>query len=302
MTYANGDSISCEYEKFDSPVKIVYNDTGKIAKNDYSADGALAKVTYGTDTASDMNYLFEYDSSGRIVPCLVSCASLISESITTAIEESGEYTTVSVWLGKRVNSVAYRENQNGLIIHSSNHNNAVYNCIYSLEDITIVRKKKKYVLAEGYVVVVVMGLLTIFKLLLAPYARWPLPKGLAVVVMTFILFTCGRHYVFSETGIKAYLLGIRIRNVPWSDVGRLILFHNETARKKENYGVYLVVEKQNCNAPFLDDGNAADARSFFFMNPDVFRIPLYRKDPQITLDKIEQFRKIDDTYIWLRDE
>ena len=57
-------------------------------------------------------------------------ASLISEAITTAIEESGEYTTVSVWLGERVNSVAYRENQNGLIIHSSNHNNAVYNCIY----------------------------------------------------------------------------------------------------------------------------------------------------------------------------
>ena len=165
------------------------------------------------------------------------------------------------------------------------------------------RKKKKYVLAEGYVIAIMLGLLEICLLLMAPYVRRPASsKGIAMIVMIYILFTFGRHYVFSETGIKAYLLGIRIRNVPWSDVGRLILFHNETARKKENYGVYLVVEKQNCNAPLLDDGNAADARSFFFMNPDVFRIPLYRKDPQITLDKIEQFRKIDDTYIWLRDE
>ena len=99
-------------------------------------------------------------------------------------------------------------------------------------------KKKKYVLAHGYIFVVAFGLLTIYLLLLAPYARWPLPKGLAVVVMAWILFTCGRHYVFSETGIKAYLLGIRIRNVPWSDVGRLILFHNETAKQKKNYEVY----------------------------------------------------------------
>ncbi len=67
MTYANGDSVSYEYDKFDRPVKIVYNDTEKVVNNYYSADGALAKVTYGTGAASDMNYLFEYDSSGRIV-------------------------------------------------------------------------------------------------------------------------------------------------------------------------------------------------------------------------------------------
>ena len=59
MTYANTDSISYEYDKFDRPVKIVYNDTGKVVNNYYSADGALAKVTYGTGTASDMNYLWE---------------------------------------------------------------------------------------------------------------------------------------------------------------------------------------------------------------------------------------------------
>ena len=163
-------------------------------------------------------------------------------------------------------------------------------------------KKKKYVLAHGYIVVVVIGLLTIFLLLLAPYARLPLPKGVAVVVMACILFMCGRHYVFSETGIKAYLLGIRIRNVPWSDVGRLIVFHNETAGQKKNYGVYLVVEKRNCDPPFPEDGNAKDVHSFFFMNPDAFKIDISHKDLQIPIDAIEQFRKIDDTYIWLRDE
>ncbi len=67
MTYANQDSVSYEYDKFDRPVKIVYNDTGKVVNNYYSADGALAKVTYGNGTASDMSYLFEYDSSGRVV-------------------------------------------------------------------------------------------------------------------------------------------------------------------------------------------------------------------------------------------
>ena len=163
-------------------------------------------------------------------------------------------------------------------------------------------KKKKYVLAEGYVIAIMLGLLEIYLLLMAPYVRRPLPKGIAVVVMAWILFTCGRHYVFSETGIKAYLLGIRIRNVPWSDVGRLILFHNETARKKENYGVYLVVEKRNCDPPFPEDGNAKDVHSFFFMNPDAFKIDISHKDLQIPIDAIEQFRKIDDTYIWLRDE
>jgi hypothetical protein len=159
-------------------------------------------------------------------------------------------------------------------------------------------KKKKYVLAHGYIVVVLIGLLTIFLLLLAPNARGrPSP-----LVMPFILFTCGRHYVFSETGIKAYLLGIRIRNVPWSDVGRLIVFHNETARQKKNYGVYLVVEKRNCDPPFPDDGNAKEVHSFFFMNPDAFKIDISHKDPQIPIDAIEQFRKIDDIYFWLRDE
>jgi hypothetical protein len=164
-------------------------------------------------------------------------------------------------------------------------------------------KKKKYILAEGYILVIAMGLLQIFLLLLAPYARRPATsKGFAVVVMTYMLFTFGRHYVFSETGIKVYILGIRIRNVLWSDVGRLILFHNETARQKKNYGVYLVVEKRNCDPPFPDEGNAKEVHSFFFMNPDAFKIPLLHKDLQIPIDAIEQFRKIDDTYFWLRDE
>ena len=164
-------------------------------------------------------------------------------------------------------------------------------------------KKKKYILAKSYVVVIAMGLMQICLLLMAPYARRPATsKEIAVVVMAYILFTYGRHYVFSETGIKAYLLGIRIRNVPWSDVGRLILFHNETARQKKYYGVYLVVEKRNCDPPFPDEGNAKEVHSFFFMNPDAFKINISHKDPQISIDAIEQFRKIDDTYFWLRDE
>jgi hypothetical protein len=63
-----------------------------------------------------------------------------------------------------------------------------------------------------------------------------------------------------------------------------------------------VVEKQDCDPPFPDDGNAKDVHSFFFMNSNAFKIPLHHKDLQIPIDAIEQFRKIDDTYIWLRDE
>lgn len=67
MTYANGNSISYEYDKFDRPVKIVYNDTGEIVNYYYSADGTLSKVSYQNGSTSSMNYLFEYDSNGRMV-------------------------------------------------------------------------------------------------------------------------------------------------------------------------------------------------------------------------------------------
>ena len=67
MTYANGDSVTYSYDKFDRPIQTVYNDTGKVVRNYYNAEGGLAKVTYGNGSDSDMNYLFEYDSSGRMI-------------------------------------------------------------------------------------------------------------------------------------------------------------------------------------------------------------------------------------------
>ena len=65
--YGNGDSVSYPYDKFDRPTQTVYNDTGKVLRNYYSADGGLSKVTYGdgTDPDSHMTYLYEYDNSGR---------------------------------------------------------------------------------------------------------------------------------------------------------------------------------------------------------------------------------------------
>ena len=67
IIYGNGDSVSYSYDKFDRPTQTVYNDTGKVLRNYYSADGGLSKVTYGdgTDPDSHMTYLYEYDNSGR---------------------------------------------------------------------------------------------------------------------------------------------------------------------------------------------------------------------------------------------
>jgi len=67
ITYANQDSVSYEYDKFDRPIKIVYNDTGEIVNYYYSADGTLSKASYQKANAPSMNYLFEYDSNGRMV-------------------------------------------------------------------------------------------------------------------------------------------------------------------------------------------------------------------------------------------
>ena len=67
MTYGNGDSVQYFYDIFDRPTKVVYNDTGKVVSNYYSADGSLAEFTYGTGTDVDSRYTLEYDNSGRIV-------------------------------------------------------------------------------------------------------------------------------------------------------------------------------------------------------------------------------------------
>ena len=166
------------------------------------------------------------------------------------------------------------------------------------------RKKKKLVIAGSYLIVVwfcayliIRRIFGIDRILHTPPSDFDM---VAWPILMLLIF--GRHYVISEFGIRAYYLGIRIRNVPWSDVGRLILFHQETARRKEKHSLHLVVEKQNCDPPFPDEGNAEDARAFFFLNPDAFRIALYHKDPQVPIDIIEQYHKIDDEYYWMRDE
>lgn len=68
ITYANGNNVSYEYDRFDRPIKTVYNDTGRYIEYAYTAEGVLSSLTYkDANHAVLAVYHFEYDSLGRLI-------------------------------------------------------------------------------------------------------------------------------------------------------------------------------------------------------------------------------------------
>ena len=65
-TYANGDSVSYTYDRFDRLVRKSYN-SGSYVAYTYNAEGSLARLSYGDSTGELASYRFEYDSLGRLI-------------------------------------------------------------------------------------------------------------------------------------------------------------------------------------------------------------------------------------------
>lgn len=65
-TYANGDSVSYTYDRFDRLVRKSYN-SGSYVAYAYNAEGSLARLSYGDSTGELASYRFEYDSLGRLI-------------------------------------------------------------------------------------------------------------------------------------------------------------------------------------------------------------------------------------------
>lgn len=65
-TYANGDSVSYTYDRFDRLVRKPYN-SGSYVAYAYNAEGSLARLSYGDSTGELASYRFEYDSLGRLI-------------------------------------------------------------------------------------------------------------------------------------------------------------------------------------------------------------------------------------------
>ena len=64
--YANGDSVSYTYDRFDRLVRKSYN-SGSYVAYTYNAEGSLARLSYGDSTGELASYRFEYDSLGRLI-------------------------------------------------------------------------------------------------------------------------------------------------------------------------------------------------------------------------------------------
>ena len=64
--YANGDSISYTYDRFDRLIRKSYN-SGSYVVYTYNAEGSLARLSYGDSTGELASYRFEYDSLGRLI-------------------------------------------------------------------------------------------------------------------------------------------------------------------------------------------------------------------------------------------
>lgn len=64
--YANGDSVSYTYDRFDRLVRKSYN-SGSYVAYAYNAEGSLARLSYGDSTGELASYRFEYDSLGRLI-------------------------------------------------------------------------------------------------------------------------------------------------------------------------------------------------------------------------------------------
>ena len=65
-TYANGDSVSYTYDRFDRLVRKSYN-SGSYVAYTYNAEGSPARLSYGDSTGELASYRFEYDSLGRLI-------------------------------------------------------------------------------------------------------------------------------------------------------------------------------------------------------------------------------------------
>lgn len=65
-TYANGDSVSYTYDRFDRLVRKSYN-SGSYVAYAYNEEGSLARLSYGDSTGELASYRFEYDSLGRLI-------------------------------------------------------------------------------------------------------------------------------------------------------------------------------------------------------------------------------------------
>ena len=65
-TYGNNQSITYTYDNLDRLIEKRYTE-GKYITYTYNAEGQLAKMTYGDNDGVIANYLFEYDSLGRLI-------------------------------------------------------------------------------------------------------------------------------------------------------------------------------------------------------------------------------------------
>ncbi len=164
--------------------------------------------------------------------------------------------------------------------------------------------KRKFVIHPCYAAIIVCLLLVLVESFLPPPSRvtvWSLED--VIVIAILMLLYEGRFYVFSKEGIKVYILGIRIRNIPWSSVKRLILFDDYTAIHKKTHRHSLVVEKLTCDPPFPEEGNWWHGRTFFLLNLTcAVKIRLKDSAWQTQIKGIKQFREIDDIYTWVRED
>ena len=165
-------------------------------------------------------------------------------------------------------------------------------------------KKRKFVIHPYYGVIIVWLLVTIITFCMPRSTRvgeWNVEDYIIFGIIIFLYV--GKYYVFSEQGIKVYLLGIRIRNIPWSNVNRLILFDDQSARRKKLHEHCIVVEKKNCNPPFPDEGSSWQSVMFFLKNPShavKIRLKPFKWEKQV--DGIEEFHKIDEYITWERED
>ncbi len=128
------------------------------------------------------------------------------------------------------------------------------------------------------------------------------PRDVTIAFVIWVLLAFGKYYIFSERGIKVYILGIRIRNIPWSGIRRLIYIDDRHSIRAKSHQEYLVVEKISCNSCFPEEGFAWKSRIFFFMNlRGAFKIDLTLSKSQAQMEGIEQFHEIDDIFVWEKD-
>ena len=163
--------------------------------------------------------------------------------------------------------------------------------------------KRKYVIQPQYGPMI--------GLLLFAAVRWFTPpstyvfrpsRDVTIAFAIWVLLAFGKYYIFSERGIKVYILGIRIRNIPWSGIRRLIYIDDRHSIRAKSHQEFLVVEKISCNSCFPEEGFAWNSRVFFCTNlRGAFKIDLTLSKSKAQMEGIEQFHEIDDILVWEKD-